>query len=158
MTSASTHLRAPASSDYAIIASWIADAAAAHRWAGPFLPFPFSAADLPVLLAGPGNGETNHCLADDSPGPLGFGQHWTSQPGTVHLARLIVAPHVRGQGMGRRLCQHLIAAALQSTDARTVTLRAYRDNLAAVRLYESLGFTEMIGESTPDILFMKMPV
>ena len=149
-------LRAPISSDYVAIASWITDAAAGLRWAGPRLPFPFSASDLPALLAVPGGGELSYCLIGDSSIPCGFGQHWVLQPGAVHLGRIIVAPNARSRGLGRLLCQQLISAALRSTSATAVTLRAYRDNSAAVGLYSSLGFSEVAAESTDDVLFMKM--
>lgn len=55
------------------------------------------------------------------------------------------------------LCRQLIAAARKATAATAVTLRAYRDNLAAVELYSSLGFVEIASEPTEDVLFMKMP-
>jgi ribosomal protein S18 acetylase RimI-like enzyme len=67
-----------------------------------------------------------------------------------------VAPAVRGGGLGRQLCLHLIAAALRATRANTVTLRAYRDNTAAVTLYQSLGFIEDVTKSTDAVLFMSL--
>lgn len=151
-------LRPPTAGDYATIATWVGDAAAALRWAGPRLPFPFVAADLPALLAVPGGGESSYCLfTEESAGICGFGQHWVLQPGSVHLGRLIVAPKARGVGLGRVLCEQLVAAALQATDASAVTLRAYRDNVAAVGLYSSLGFAELATESSADLIFMRMP-
>jgi len=74
----------------------------------------------------------------------------------VHLGRIIVGPEFRGRGLGRELCVQLISAALQATTATAVTLRAYKDNLAAVALYSSLGFVEVASESTDDAVFMKM--
>ena len=149
-------LRAPTASDYAAIASWIPDAAAGLRWAGPRLSFPFAASDLSALLAVPGGGEFSYSLIDESGSPCGFGQHWVLQPGAVHLGRIIVAPDARGRGLGRVLCQQLVSAGLHATSATAVTLRAYRDNLVAVGLYSSLGFVEVAAESTDDVLFMKM--
>lgn len=150
-------LRTPETSDYVAIASWIPNADAGLRWAGPRLPFPFSASDLPALLAVPGGGESSYSLVDESGIPFGFGQHWVLHPGNVHLGRIIVSPVYRGRGLGRALCQELISAGLRSTAATAVTLRAYRDNLVAVGLYASLGFVEVTEESTDDVLFMKMP-
>jgi ribosomal protein S18 acetylase RimI-like enzyme len=120
------------------------------------LPFPFAAADLPSLLAVSGVGESSYCLIDGATLACGFGQHWVLQPGAVHLGRIIVAPGARGKGLGRALCQQLISAALKSTGATSVTLRAFRDNPVAVGLYCSLGFTEVAAESTGDVLFMRM--
>jgi ribosomal-protein-alanine N-acetyltransferase len=149
-------LREPTASDYEAVALWVPDAAAGLRWAGPRLPFPFATPDLPSLLTVPGGGESSYCLIDESGNPCGFGQHWVLQPGAVHLGRIIVAPDARGRGIGRVLCQRLILAALGSTSAEAVTLRAYRDNLAAVGLYSSLGFAEVVSQSTDDVLFMKL--
>ncbi|WP_326533816.1 GNAT family N-acetyltransferase [Pseudorhodoferax sp.] len=151
-------LRSPSASDYAVIASWIPDAAAGLRWAGPRLPFPFSASALPELLAVPGGGEASYSLINEAENPCGFGQHWVLQPGAVHLGRIIVAPSARGRGIGRALCHQLIAAALHATGATAVTLRVYKDNTVAVRLYASLGFVEVASESTDEVLFMRMMV
>jgi ribosomal protein S18 acetylase RimI-like enzyme len=121
------------------------------------LPFPFSASDLPALLAVPSGGESSYILIDESGIPYGFGQHWVLQPGAVHLGRIIVSPGARGRGLGRVLCLQLISEGLRATSATAVTLRVYRDNLVAVGLYERLGFVEVDEESTDDVLFMKMP-
>ena len=145
-------LRSPAAADYTALASWVPDAAACLRWAGPNVPFPFSAEELPALLAL--EGSVNHCLADGAGAPRAFGQHWPTAPGTVHLGRILVAPNVRGQGVGRVLCEQLIAAAVRSTGAHTVTLMVYRDNVAAIALYTSLGFVAQEARSRADAWFM----
>jgi ribosomal protein S18 acetylase RimI-like enzyme len=148
-------IRTTTASDYEAIASWVPDAAAGLRWAGPRLPFPFVASDLGALLATPGRRESSYSLIDDSAKPCGFGQHWVLQHGAVHLGRIIVDPNSRGRGIGRVLCQRLISAALQSTSATAVTLRVYKDNLVAMRLYSTLGFVEVAAESTDDVFFMR---
>ncbi|MBI2747320.1 MAG: GNAT family N-acetyltransferase [Burkholderiales bacterium] len=152
-----TALRTPTSDDYAVIASWVTDAAACLRWAGPRLPFPFAAADLPSLLAIPDGRDSSYCLIDEAGVVCGFGQHWVMQPDAVHLGRIIVAPSARQRGLGRALCRQLISAALHATGATSVTLRAYRDNPIAVKLYGDLGFREVAAESTEDVLFMRLP-
>jgi ribosomal protein S18 acetylase RimI-like enzyme len=138
--------------DYNTIASWIPDAAACLRWAGPRLAFPFSAAELPALLTVAG-GES-YCLSDGEE-PCGFGQHWVVTPGAVHLGRIILSPAARGKGLGRVLCRQLATKAVQSTGANTVTLRVYHDNTVALALYASLGFTPVEPESDEEVLFMK---
>ena len=145
-------LRAPKPVDYESIASWVPDAVAWLRWAGPRVPFSFTA-DLPTLLSVV-DGES-YCLADKSAIPLGFGQYWVLTPGSVHLGRIIVSPLARGKGIGRMLCQQLVAKAIQTTGATTVTLRVYRDNAAAVALYTSLGFAPVECESDTEVHFMK---
>jgi len=147
-------LRTPTPADYALITSWVPDAAACLRWAGPRVPFPFASDELPTLLSATDG--KSYCLAVGEGVPYGFGQHFASQPSAVHLGRIIVSPTARGHGFGRLLCQELIVQAFQATGANAVTLRVYRDNPTALALYSSLGFSPIEAESTAEVLFMKM--
>lgn len=149
-------LRSARSEDYAVIVSWIPDAFACLRWAGPRLQFPFTSEELSARLAPP-NGDS-WSLVGDSGILQGFGQHWTLHPGAVHLGRIIVAPQFRGQGLGRVLCCQLIANAVAATGASAVTLRVFRDNQAAMALYESFGFSPVVAECTEDAMFMRLQV
>jgi [ribosomal protein S18]-alanine N-acetyltransferase len=146
-------LRAPFPADYEELASWVPDAQACIRWAGPRVSFPLASATLSGLLEVAG--ACSYVLAEGAAGPVGFGQHWVLAPGAVHLGRIIVSPLARGRGLGRALCEPLIARALQFTGAGSVTLRVYRDNLAALRLYTGLGFVPVEAESTEAVLFMR---
>lgn len=148
-----TTLRPPQATDYEALASWIPDATACLRWAGPLIPFPLAATSLPGYLAVP-NG-TSYVLADGSGMPSAFGQHWVNTPGAVHLGRIIVSPAARGTGLGRSLCQQLIAEAIRTTRAASITLRVYRDNFAALSLYSSLGFVPEEANSDNEVLFMR---
>lgn len=145
-------LRPPSSADYDSIASWISDADACRRWAGPKVPYPFSAGELPELLAVPAG--ASYCLSRRDGAPLGFGQYWPRPGGTIHLLRIIVSPTSRGKGLGRELCGQLIARALASAPAHSLTLNVYRDNETAVALYERLGFRVVAEKSAEDSLFM----
>ena len=146
-----THLlRSPKPSDYDAIASWIPDAEQCARWGGPHLAFPFSASELPGLIAGAPPivpGETNESFSliddsDESSPPLAFGQLFRQDRTTFRLARLIVAPSRRSKGLGDALCRLLIEKAQAFAEAESVTLFVYRDNAPAVRLYTKLGFVE----------------
>lgn len=147
-----TTLRTPEQTDYDAIATWISDEKACSRWAGPSVPFPFVAENLPELLAV--EGCSNYCLSDIDNRCVGFGQFWPGKQGAVHIGRIIISPEARGNGAGRLLCEKLITKARQSAGASTVTLRVYRDNHAARSLYSSLGFFVIESESTHDLLFM----
>jgi [ribosomal protein S18]-alanine N-acetyltransferase len=149
-------LRTPRPADYLAIASWVPDAAACIRWAGPRVLFPFAAAELPTLLSVAG-GESL-CLAETELAACGFGQYWVVNQGAVHLGRIIVSPASRGKGLGRELCRRLISRAIQATGAGAVTLRVYRDNPTALHLYSRLGFAPVEPESTEEVLFMEMRV
>ena len=146
-------LRTPEPVDYEAIASWIPDAESCVRWAGPRVPYPFPAAELQSLLAVAG-GES-YCLAEAAATPLGFGQHWVPTPAAVHLGRVIVSPSARGKGLGRLLCELLIAQAVRVTGAATITLCVHRNNAIALSLYSSLGFAAVEPESTEEVLFMR---
>jgi len=73
-------------------------------------------------------------------GPLvAYGELWVDDDDAeVELARLIVDPAERGQGLGRRLAAGL--AGLARSSYPRVFLRVHPDNLAARRCYAAAGF------------------
>lgn len=148
-------LRPSHPSDFLVLSAWIPDAAACMRWAGPRMPFPFTPEDLEGLLEA--RERPSHGLWEDDETLVAFGQYWALTPGRVHLGRIIVAPGARGRGFGRALCQQLMAEAVQATDAKTITLRVYRDNTVAQRLYAGLGFTPVAAESNEETSLMEAP-
>lgn len=138
---------------YAAIGAWLDSAGATQRWAGPGVPYPLGSdafAQALQLQQRPG-----WVLLDAHGHCLGFGQHWPTTSGTLHLGRIIVSPQARGRGLGRVLMQALMAQALQSGGVERLTLRVYRDNVAAVSLYRDLGFQPLENASTPELLFMQ---
>jgi ribosomal-protein-alanine N-acetyltransferase len=135
------------------LGGWVKDADTCLRWAGPRLKFPFTPARLPQLLAEPG---ANSFVMSRGLAPtLGFGQFWVRDPGVAHLARIILAPDARGQGLGTTLCELLMAEAARSTGAGAFTLRVYRDNDPALAIYERLGFVVVPGLSDERIFSMR---
>lgn len=52
---------------------------------------------------------------------------------------IAVDPSMRGMGLGRLMMQYLHTAAIGRW-ARQVRLKVYKDNVSAIRLYESLGY------------------
>ncbi len=143
-------LRPPGAADYAALATWVQDASTCLRWAGPKLKFPFEPEQLPVLLAEPG--AFSFVMSRGPAEALGFGQFWVREAGVAHLARIILAPHTRGQGLGSMLCRLLMAQAARNTGATAFTLRVYRDNHPALTVYEGLGFA-VVPELSNDSIF-----
>ncbi|GAC1319163.1 MAG: hypothetical protein NVS3B11_05080 [Collimonas sp.] len=147
-------LRPPVAADYAAIASWIPDASACVRWAGPKLAYPFDVGALSQLLEIERG--ASYALCQHHADLFGFGQYRLRQPGTAHLCRIIVAPGARGKGAGKVLCRLLIDEASRATSAEAVTLRVYRDNVTALAMYSDLGFAPVEAESDAEVLMMKM--
>ncbi|HVY64562.1 MAG TPA: N-acetyltransferase [Gammaproteobacteria bacterium] len=147
-------LRDPIATDYDAIASWVPDVKTCLHWAGPRLRFPFTAAELPRLLAV--DDTESFTLTDGTPVPLGFGQLWLRDGDAVRLMRIIVAPPLRRLGLGRELCRLLIARAREVIGAPSVTLAVYRDNAGALALYRDLGFEVIESRSTQESLLMQL--
>jgi ribosomal protein S18 acetylase RimI-like enzyme len=146
-------LSTPTPGDYEALVAWVPTADACARWAGPQLPYPFTASELPALLEVPGK---SFSLVEGSRRPLAFGQYRTVSPDTVHLCRLIVSPDWRGHGYGRALCEQLIEQAVADTGASMVTLRVYRDNAVAQSLYHKLGFKPVELRSDVNVIGMRL--
>ena len=152
---ATPSLRPPRPDDYDALASWVTDAQTCLRWAGPRLKFPFEASQLASLLAEPG--AVSRVLERQAVGqePLGFGQYWSREEGVAHLARIMVSPLRRGQGLGESLCRLLMADAQSVLGAHTFTLRVWRDNGPAIPIYHRLGFDEVPALSDERVMFMR---
>ena len=59
---------------------------------------------------------------------------------------IAIHPSARGIGLGKAF-MHFVHAAARRRGAKKVRLKVYPDNLAAVRLYEQLGYTFQIEEA-----------
>jgi ribosomal protein S18 acetylase RimI-like enzyme len=71
---------------------------------------------------------------------LAYGELWVDHDeAEVELARLIVDPRGRGQGLGRRLVTELAARA----EYPEVFLRVHPDNAVALRCYSGAGFVRV---------------
>lgn len=147
-------LRLPEAADYLALGGWVRDADTCLRWAGPRLKYPFKPARLSHLLAEPGANSRVMSRGQAAPA-LGFGQFWVRDPGVAHLARIILAPTARGQGLGSTLCELLMAEAAHVTGATAFTLRVYRDNDPALAIYERLGFAVVPGLSDQRVFAMR---
>ncbi|SFU48077.1 Protein N-acetyltransferase, RimJ/RimL family [Polaromonas sp. YR568] len=148
-------LRTPDAADYAALGAWVPDAETCIRWSGPKLKFPFMPEQLPQLLAEPGS--HSFVMSRGPAEALGFCQFWEREAGVAHLARIILAPAARGQGLAATLCRLLMAQAAQIAGAHTFTLRVYRDNHPALAAYEGLGFVAVPEQSDERIFFMRKP-
>jgi ribosomal protein S18 acetylase RimI-like enzyme len=125
-------------SDVDQLMRWFPDADATRTWGGPDFRYPFN----------------RHSFAEDihwgrmasfslrSPGRefAAFGQLY-ERLGRINLARLAVSPALRGQGVGKRLIGMLMHVGAEMFSCAEFSLFVYRDNVAAARCYEAMGFT-----------------
>ncbi|WP_077530017.1 GNAT family N-acetyltransferase [Vreelandella utahensis] len=125
-------------SDLLTVLSWVNGEHECLMWAGPNIQYPATPETAwRDMEASEGNA---YVLVDPASKVVGFGQILSSGGSALHLARLIVEPRLRGQGVGRDLCAALMDIGSASQPAEYVTLNVYESNRAAVRLYQSLGF------------------
>ena len=68
-------------------------------------------------------------------GVIGFCACWLIED-ELHINTVAVTPALRRQGVATRLLKEILAA----TGAQRATLEVRRSNVAALKLYESLGF------------------
>lgn len=86
-------------------------------------------------------------FALDGKEPVGTGALINEGNGRFELAKMAVTGPYRGQGIGRRIAEHLIEVA-RSSGAREVELVSARLLPAATPLYRKLGFVEVpLGEN-----------
>ncbi len=78
--------------------------------------------------------------SDDA--PVAYGELWLDdEEGEVELARLLVAPDLRGQGIGRALVTALVGQARRShPELPDVILRVRPENEQGIRAYAAAGF------------------
>jgi N-acetylglutamate synthase-like GNAT family acetyltransferase len=68
--------------------------------------------------------------------------------GVYELSKMAISPHLRGQGLGRRLLQHAIEQA-RLIGAKSLFLGSNTKLSNAVHLYESVGFRHVPPETLP---------
>ena len=112
-------------------------------WGGPGFKYPMSETDFIAVLR---TAEIDsYWLVDAEGEKLGFGQFYP-RLNRYHLGRLVVSPHQRGKGLGKALVRSLLELAPQKIQLQggkeEASLFVFRDNSAAVKCYQSLGFVK----------------
>ncbi|MEV7173571.1 GNAT family N-acetyltransferase [Streptomyces sp. NPDC093224] len=120
----------------ATVAGWATSATELALWCGAReFPLPPRA-----VIDWHGDGDVRPHLLFEGGEPVGYGELWLdADEDEVELARIIVAPELRGRSIGRTLVAGLLARALETGHA-DVFLRVHPDNGAALRCYLGAGF------------------
>jgi ribosomal protein S18 acetylase RimI-like enzyme len=96
---------------------------------------------------------SSYCITDSAQHLLAFGQHYL-RLGRHHLGRLAVNPNYRNQGLAKVLIAGLLEQAGNKSQSGEASLFVFRDNLAALHCYQSIGFRE---EAYPEVMPENMP-
>ena len=83
-------------------------------------------------------------IVDDTGAIVGCGGLYPMQPGVVELRKMYFRPEIRGQGLGRKLLDDLIAEARHRNFSR-IELETASNLEAAIALYQRAGFVETAG-------------
>ena len=124
-------------SDIDELMGWFPDASSIDIWGGPAFRFPFSQESFHADCRW--KEYSSYCLRNTAGDFAAFGQ-MTYRYGRSHLARLVANPAMRGQGVGRKLLENLIAVARTEPGVEEIALFVYSDNEPAYRCYLALGF------------------
>lgn len=143
-------LVAASAGDLDAVIGWIASEQQCRSWAGPSVTYPIERGRLIDQID---FHSANAYVGRDDRGTLAFGQILGAEHARPHLSRIITNPEFRGRGVGRQFCLSLISRA-SALGGRGITLRVYRNNHHALRLYRALGFEEQNEASGNGIVFM----
>ena len=136
--SAALRLRPFVEADEDEVTSWFADAGELRFFAGKRLTWPLDAGQWRSIRLDPSVAAWTG-VRDDNSVPVAHGELIEESSAIVRLARLAVAPHERGHGVGRGMVASLIEKS-RASGHTLITLSVHRDNSTAIRGYRGLGF------------------
>ncbi|TQV81049.1 GNAT family N-acetyltransferase [Aliikangiella coralliicola] len=148
-------LRESLESDFVELGQWFKSKEEALTWGGPKINFPFAHQQLIKDLNWP---ETpSYSLIDNDGHLAGFIQVF-DRFGNNHLGRVAIHPNMRGKGLGKKLMTSVFT---KVNPGKKLSLYVVKNNLAAVNLYQRLGFVEVTPpENYPlmeNCLYMEKP-
>lgn len=126
--------------DAATTVTWPQSSTEARWWAGPQTSWPIAPDVFQRWHADP---DVHAFILSDGTTPIGYGELWIDAiEQETELARLMVAPAYRKQGIGVALVQLLLGEAAKTGYPRTF-MRVFPDNQIAINCYLRAGFTAL---------------
>lgn len=133
--------------DAKIITSWIKDEISLYKWSADRIQkFPIEAKDLnecyKPLIESANFIPLSFIDNDSIIGHLVIRYPNNSNKEIVRFGFVIIAPQLRGQGIGKQMLNLAIKYAKNNLKASKITLGVFANNLSAKYCYESVGFKE----------------
>ena len=130
--------------DFSTVRGWIGSRREHALWCADRFSYPLEREDFHrVLAAAADAGETPFILGDDADQALGF-FCYAQNNGTGTLRFIVLAPMLRGKGLGRMLLHAALGYAFGMTDVNAVRLSVFTENVRARACYESVGFRALM--------------
>lgn len=119
------------------LASWFNTPDECASWSGSTVRYPFTQSSLFDDLNN--QNWASFVLLNENSELIGFGQFY-SRIGRCHLARLVVSPQHRGQGVAAKLIDNLLEIGLTQLAVNEASLFVLADNHRALKVYQKNGF------------------
>ncbi len=132
-------LSAATEADIDRLMSWFPTEWSVDLWGGLNFRYPFTPGSFHEDVHG--REMNTYSLVDGSGEMLAFGQFY-ERHGRINLARLVVSPDRRRQGIGKQLVNRLMEQGRKDIRRQEYSLYVYKDNHPATACYMSLGFEE----------------
>ena len=82
---------------------------------------------------------------------VGFANFYICEPGEkCAIGNVVVAPKIRGYGVGKYLIETMVQIALTKHRAKEVHISCFNQNVAGLLLYQKLGFMPVVIEERFD--------
>jgi RimJ/RimL family protein N-acetyltransferase len=140
------NLRPARPEDAEEMARWFVDLTDLATWGGPEVSFPLTAEQLATWIAEVANERPRICFTavGDTGLPIGHVQ-FLREPARqwARLGRFVVAPSLRGNGLGRALFDKSVRMAFEELDVDQLDLAVVPENAVARGLYTRSGFRDI---------------
>lgn len=129
--------------DGRLLAAWIDGPVELWAWSGKNFSWPLDERQLAEYAAESATPLRQSWMALDpaSDQVVGHASVRVDEAGASgRIGRVLVAPEVRGKGVGAAMLARVLSAAFGELGLEQVELGVWTDNSSAIRLYEGLGF------------------
>jgi ribosomal protein S18 acetylase RimI-like enzyme len=116
---------------------WFSNRESCSNWSGPEFRFPFTQSTFLEDICW--KELPSYSLVKEGGRLVGFGQYYLRE-GRCHLARLVISPRYRNQGLGRLLVVRLAELGCKELGVTECSLFVLESNKAASCCYRNAGF------------------